>query len=79
MGVKTVEYFEARITALYSQLEELESSPVEEYQTDNAGQRMQVRYRKMDEIRKQIAYYEGKISKINSRGGRALVRFRRGC
>lgn len=79
MAVKTAAYYTARIEALHTQLEALESSPVEEYQTDNAGQRMGVKYRKMDDIRKSIAWYERKLAQLNSKGGRALAVFRRSC
>ena len=79
MGVFTAAYCEARITALGLQLEALEASPVEEYQTDNAGQRMGVKYRKVQEITKLITYWERKLAAINSRGGRALAVMKRGC
>ena len=77
MGVKTAEYYEARIAALYTQLEALEASPVAEYQTDNGGQRMMVKYRSADEIMSLIRQYERKLARING-GGRALAVFRRG-
>lgn len=79
MAVKNVAYHEARIEALYLQLEALEGSPVTEYQSDNAGQRLGVVYRTPEQIREQIKWHEKKIAKINSKGGRALAVFRRGC
>lgn len=79
MAVKTVAYHTARIEALYLQLEALEASPVNEYQTDNSGQRMGVKYRPIDDILKQIKWHEGQISKIQNRGGRTLAVLRRGC
>lgn len=79
MAVKTVAYHTARIEALYSQLEALEASPVNEYQTDNSGQRMGVKYRAIDDILKQIKWHEGKISQIETKGGRVLAVFKRGC
>ncbi len=78
MAVKTVAYHTLRIEALYTQLEELEASPVNEYQTDNAGQRMGVKYRSIDDILKQIKWHEAQISKINTKGGRVLAVLRRG-
>lgn len=79
MAVKTVAYHTARIEALYLQLEALEASPVDEYQTDNSGQRMGVKYRDIDKILEQIKWHEGKISKIETKGGRVLAVFKRGC
>lgn len=78
MAVKTVAYHTARIEALYLQLEALEASPVNEYQTDNSGQRMGVKYRSIDEILKQIEWHQNKISLINSKGGKVLAVFKRG-
>lgn len=78
MAVKTVAYHTARIEALYTQLEALEASPVNEYQTDNSGQRMGVKYRSIDEILKQIEWHQNKISLINSKGGKVLAVFKRG-
>lgn len=78
MAVKTVAYHTARIEALYAQLEALEASPVNEYQTDNSGQRMGVKYRSIDEILKQIEWHQNKISLINSKGGKVLAVFKRG-
>lgn len=78
MAVKTAAYHTARIGALYTQLEALEVSPVNEYQTDNSGQRMGVKYRAIDDILKQIEWHQNKLSMINSRGGRVLAVLRRG-
>jgi hypothetical protein len=79
MAVKTVEYHETQIAALYAQLEELQASPVTEYQSDNAGQRLGVKYRTPAEIQKWIKYHEKKIAQIKSKGGRVLAQLRRGC
>lgn len=79
MAVKTAAYHTARIEALYLQLEALESSPVNEYQTDNSGQRMGVKYRAIEDILKQIKFHENKLAMINSKGGRVLAVFRRDC
>jgi hypothetical protein len=79
MAVKTVEYHEEQITLLYAQLVELQQSPVTEYQSDNSGQRMGVKYRTPAEIQKWISWHEKQISRIKSKGGRALAVFRRGC
>lgn len=79
MAVKTAAYHTQRIEALYLQLEELEASPVNEFQTDNAGQRMGVKYRSVADIMKQIKFHEEKLAMINSKGGRVLAVFRRGC
>lgn len=79
MAVKTVAYHTARIEALYLQLEALEGSPVTEYQSDNAGQRMGVTYRTPAQIHKAIQWHNRQISLINSKGGRALAVLRRGC
>lgn len=77
MAVKGIAYHEARIEALYLQLEALEGSPVTEYQSDNSGQRMGVVYRTPEEIRKWIKFHEDKISLLKSKGGRALAVLRR--
>lgn len=78
LAVKTVAYHEARIEALYLQLEALEASPVNEYQTDNSGQRMGIKYRAVDDILRQIKFHENKIAAINSKGGKVLAVFKRG-
>jgi len=78
LAVKTVAYHTLRIEALYTQLEALEASPVNEYQTDNSGQRMGVKYRSIDDILKQIKWHEAQISKIENKGGRVLAVFKRG-
>ena len=78
MAVKTAAYYTARIEALYATLEAREGSNIAEYQTDNAGQRMGVKYQSNDEILKLIQYYERKLSALNGRGGRTLAVFRRG-
>lgn len=78
MAVKTAAYHEARINALYAQLEALEASPVNEYQTDNSGQRMGVKYRAIDDILKQIEFHQNKLALINSKGGKVLAVFKRG-
>lgn len=79
MAVKTAAYHTQRIEALYAQLEELEASPVNEFQTDNSGQRMGVKYRAVADIMKQIKFHEEKLAMINSKGGRVLAVFKRGC
>ena len=78
MAVKTVAYHTLRIEALYLQLEALEASPVNEYQTDNSGQRMGIKYRAIQDILKQIEWHENKIAMINSKGGKVLAVFKRG-
>ncbi len=78
MAVKTAAYHTARIEALYTQLEALEASPVNEYQTDNSGQRMGVKYRAIDDILKQIEFHQNKLAMINSKGGKVLAVFKRG-
>lgn len=79
MAVKTAAYYTARIEALYTQLEGIEESAVAEYQTDNAGQRMGVKYRTHEEILRLIKFYERKLAALEGRGGRVLAVFRRGC
>jgi len=78
LAVKTAAYHTARIEALYAQLVALEASPVNEYQTDNSGQRMGVKYRAIDDILKQIKFHENKLALINSKGGKVLAVFKRG-
>lgn len=78
MAVKTAAYHTARIEALYAQLEALEASPVNEYQTDNSGQRMGIKYRAIDDILKQIEFHQNKLAMINSKGGKVLAVFKRG-
>jgi len=78
LAVKNAAYYEARITALYDELEALEASPVAEYQTDNAGQRMGVKYRSAKEVLDLIDRFERKLAMINSRGGKVLAVFKRG-
>ena len=78
MAVKTAAYHTLRIEALYTQLEQLEASPVNEYQTDNSGQRMGVKYRAIDDILKQIEFHQNKLAMINSKGGKVLAVFKRG-
>ena len=78
MAVKTAAYHTARIEALYAQLEALEASPVNEYQTDNSGQRMGIKYRAIDDILKQIEFHQNKLALINSKGGKVLAVFKRG-
>lgn len=78
MAVKTAAYHTLRIEALYTQLEQLEASPVNKYQTDNSGQRMGVEYRTKAEIMKAIEWHENKLAMINSKGGKVLAVFKRG-
>ena len=78
MAVMTAAYYTARIEALHAQLEAIETSAVTEYQTDNAGQRMGIKYRNTAEITRLIDYYQRKLSAIESKGGRTLAVFRRG-
>lgn len=78
MAVKTAAYHTLRIEALYTQLEQLEASPVNEYQTDNSGQRMGIKYRAIDDILKQIEFHQNKLAMINSKGGKVLAVFKRG-
>jgi predicted DNA-binding protein (UPF0251 family) len=78
LAVKTAAYHTLRIEALYTQLEELEASPVNEYQTDNSGQRMGIKYRAIQDILSQIQFHENKIAMINSKGGKVLAVFKRG-
>lgn len=79
MAVKGIAYHEEQIEALYLQLKGLQESAVTEYQSDNAGQRQGVTYRSPEEIQKWIKWHEKQISRIKSKGGRALAVFRRGC
>lgn len=68
---------EAAIAALEVQLEALRESPISEYQSDNSGQRMGVKYRSVSEIIAEIKYHKKQIAKIS--GSRALAVFRDTC
>ena len=75
MAVKTAAYYTTRIEALHTQLESLEESAVAEYTTDNSGHRNAITYRKMEEIRVLITWYEKKLLRLSG-GGRALAVFK---
>lgn len=74
MAVKNAAYHEARITALYTELEALEESPISEYQSDNAGQRQGVKYRTRKEIQEAIKFHERKLARLNSKGFALAIR-----